>query len=123
MFSLSYTKSFVAAMKLPENTGPCGRLHGHTYVVTALIQRTNLDKSGMVIDYHELDKVLDKVLSKLDHNFLNDLEHFKNTPPTSENIAKYIFDKISFELENHDSEVTSITIAEDRNVTVRYSKD
>lgn len=120
MFTLSHTQSFVAAMRLPNNTGPCGRLHGHTYEVTITVARNELNDDGMVIDYHELGLKLNAVLAKLDHNFLNDLEYFKDIAPTSENIAKYIYIAINLELKAHGVKVSTIEIAEDRNVKISY---
>ena len=120
MFTLSYTQSFVAAMRLPNNTGPCGRLHGHTYEVTITVKRDELNDDGMVIDYHELGLKLDKVLAKLDHNFLNDLDHFKDIAPTSENIAKYIYLALNSELKTQGVIISKIEIAEDRNVRISF---
>lgn len=123
MFTLSYSKSFVAAMKLPNNNGPCGNLHGHTYNVTTTVARGSLNEDGMVIDYFNLAEKLNDILKKLDHKFLNELEYFKNTPPTSENIAKYIFDNIQKKLLEDQVKVTKVTISEDRDVTVSYSNN
>jgi 6-pyruvoyltetrahydropterin/6-carboxytetrahydropterin synthase len=34
----------------------------------------------------------------MDHKYLNKIPYFKKVNPTSENIAKYIYDKLSFSL-------------------------
>lgn len=53
-----------------------------------------LDKIGMVVDFGLLKKELLKILERLDHKFLNELEPFNKQNPTSENIARYIYDSM-----------------------------
>ncbi len=78
------TKEFIfdAAHKLENYKGKCKNLHRHTY---------KLKKTGMIIDFLELDKIVEKnVLSILDHSFLNEI--IKN--PTAENISLWIWEKL-----------------------------
>ena len=58
------------------------------------VREEKLDKAGMVIDFKELKAALGKVLGELDHCYLNDVSYFKKVNPTSENIAKFIFDSL-----------------------------
>jgi 6-pyruvoyltetrahydropterin/6-carboxytetrahydropterin synthase len=53
-----------------------------------------LDKSGMLLDFSLLKAKLHKILGNLDHKYLNNIAYFKKINPTSENIAKYIYDGI-----------------------------
>ena len=123
VFRLSYKSSFVAAMKLREVAGPCGKLHGHTYEVEATIKGNELNKDGMIYDYHILRDKINNIISKLDHIYLNELEYFRNVQPTSENIAKYIFTQLDEEILETSIAIESITIVEDRNVRISYSED
>lgn len=53
-----------------------------------------LKNSGLLIDFRILKNRLDKVLDRLDHTSLNQVSFFKKRNPTSENIARYIFDML-----------------------------
>jgi 6-pyruvoyltetrahydropterin/6-carboxytetrahydropterin synthase len=52
----------------------------------------------MVIDFGELKKATTKVLDRLDHSYLNDLEPFDKIEPSAENIAEFIFGQTAKEL-------------------------
>lgn len=99
-FKISVTDSFSAAHNLRGYKGKCEELHGHNFKVKVVLTSSELDKLGMVSDFHEVKEVLKKVLSKLDHTYLNNLEFFKENNPTSENIARFIFEKFKSELSN-----------------------
>jgi len=94
MYEVKVIDQFSAAHKLREYEGKCENLHGHNWKVEVCVRGEKLDKIGMVIDFKELKAVLGKVLGELDHCYLNDLSYFKKVNPTSENIAKFIFDNL-----------------------------
>lgn len=72
---------------LPEGH-QCGRLHGHNYVVVIHLQCSQLDSTGFVQDYGELDNIKTWIDKVLDHQHLNDVFDFN---PTAENIARHIY--------------------------------
>ncbi len=70
--------------------------HGHNYVLyVSLIGE--LDKYGMVQNLSEVKTVIkDEVTSQLDYSYLNDTwAEFRQTLPTTENIAKVIWERLS----------------------------
>lgn len=75
----------------------CRRLHGHRYEVTLWVSG-ELDGDGMLIEYESLDRVVNPVLGKLDHNYANDLPEKCSTPeaadvaanPTVERLAAWL---------------------------------
>jgi 6-pyruvoyltetrahydropterin/6-carboxytetrahydropterin synthase len=52
----------------------------------------------MVIDFSRLKSCLNKILMHLDHKVLNNTQYFRKVNPTSENIARYIYDKLNIAL-------------------------
>lgn len=69
---------------------PCANMHGHSFKII-LTLRGDLDpKIGWVQDYHEISLVMKPLLAELDHQVLNEVSGLTN--PTSELLAKWIFD-------------------------------
>lgn len=70
--------------------------HGHNYLLYVSIMG-ELDKYGMVQNLSEVKKVIkEEVTSQLDYSYLNDTwVEFQETLPTTENIAKVIWERLS----------------------------
>ncbi|MFH1761917.1 MAG: 6-carboxytetrahydropterin synthase QueD [bacterium] len=95
MYELMVEESFDAAHALRGYKGPCENLHGHTWKVQVFLKGDKLNKIGILADFKDLKKALKDGLSNFDHANLNDLPEFKEINPSSENIAKIIFDNLS----------------------------
>ena len=93
MFELSITGDIAAAHFLNGYDGKCKNLHGHTWKVEATVQCEELNGLGMVADFTDLKAKLQEVLELMDHGCLNDLPFFKENNPTTENIARHIFEQ------------------------------
>lgn len=92
MYNLKVEGSFSSAHNLKAYKGKCEELHGHNWRVEISVSSAKLDKIGMVMDFQELKARLYEVLEQLDHRYLNRMPYFKNQNPTSEKVAKYIYD-------------------------------
>jgi len=89
MYRISKRFTFSASHQLDVPIGhPCGRVHGHNYVVELVLEAAELDAHGFIVDYRELQLFKDLVDTLLDHQHLNDVVDFE---PTAENIAAYLF--------------------------------
>ena len=78
--------------KLPPDH-PCSKMHGHTFFVKLLLSGNPDPENDFIIDFYELDKIFEGHIFKvLDHSILNDIEGLES--PTTENIAKWIYDKL-----------------------------
>jgi len=94
MFEVSVEAGFSSAHHLIEYKGKCENMHGHNWKVRASVGKDSLNGMGMVLDFVDFKKALNEILMRLDHKLLNDLPYFKKTNPTSENIAKYVYDEL-----------------------------
>lgn len=88
---------FEAAHTLPHHDGKCRRLHGHSWVGRIYVKGERLvesgTKQGMVVDYGEIKQYIKPLLDGyLDHYYLNESTGLES--PTSEEIAKWVFDKL-----------------------------
>jgi 6-pyruvoyltetrahydropterin/6-carboxytetrahydropterin synthase len=66
--------------------------HGHNYILEVTLGGEVDKDTGMVINLVDVDRILKEVTDPLDHQHLNfDVPAFKETVPTTENIAKHCF--------------------------------
>ena len=95
MYRVSIKSDFSSAHNLREYQGKCEHLHGHNWIVEAILCSNELDKTGMVEDFKLFKMALKVILERLDHKYLNEIEPFTTVNPTAENIAKFIFDELA----------------------------
>jgi 6-pyruvoyltetrahydropterin/6-carboxytetrahydropterin synthase len=55
--------------RLPEHFGLCKNIHGHSYKMIVEFEG-ELDKNQIVIDYYDVEKIINPVIEKLDHSFM-----------------------------------------------------
>jgi 6-pyruvoyltetrahydropterin/6-carboxytetrahydropterin synthase len=55
--------------RLPEHFGLCKNIHGHSYKMLVEFEG-ELDKNGMIIDYYDVEKIINPIIEKLDHAFM-----------------------------------------------------
>jgi 6-pyruvoyltetrahydropterin/6-carboxytetrahydropterin synthase len=99
MFEVSVEDTFAAGHALRGYRGKCENPHGHNYKVRITLAGESLDHIGLLYDFKDLKGVMNEVIDYLDHQFLNDIEPFRNMNPSAENMAKYFYDEISRRLQ------------------------
>jgi 6-pyruvoyltetrahydropterin/6-carboxytetrahydropterin synthase len=91
---LSKTFKLEAAHRLP-NVPPehkCARLHGHSFEVTLHVRGRVDPQLGWIVDFAEITKAFAPMHELLDHRYLNEVQGLDN--PTSENLAKFILERV-----------------------------
>jgi len=86
--------TFEAAHRLP-NVPPghkCARLHGHSFHVAIHVSGTVNPETGWVMDFAEISEAFRPLRARLDHYYLNEIEGLEN--PTSENLARWIWERL-----------------------------
>ena len=86
-FEISKTVSFEAAHRLPGRgeSDPYGRVHGHSFTLTAVVAGKVTDGEQWVEDLGVVARTLSAVAEKLDHQMLNDIPGLE--VPTLERIC------------------------------------
>lgn len=76
---------------VPENH-KCSRLHGHSFKIDIFVSGKIEEKTGWVMDFADIKQAFQPLFERLDHHYLNEIEGLEN--PTSENLARWIWQKI-----------------------------
>jgi 6-pyruvoyltetrahydropterin/6-carboxytetrahydropterin synthase len=95
MYLTTITTTFSAAHFLREYEGRCENLHGHNWKVEVTVRCTELDRAGMGLDFRILKEKTAAVLDLLDHSVVNEQGPFTTLNPSSENLARYVFDELA----------------------------
>jgi 6-pyruvoyltetrahydropterin/6-carboxytetrahydropterin synthase len=90
--------TFEAAHRLPNvpEGHKCARLHGHSFRVGLHVEGPVDPESGMVVDFADIDAAFAPLREALDHHYLNEVDGLEN--PTSENLARWIWERIGGEV-------------------------
>jgi 6-pyruvoyltetrahydropterin/6-carboxytetrahydropterin synthase len=123
MYYLTVYSSFAAAHNLMNYQGDCENLHGHNWKVEVTVAARELNAAGLGIDFKILKKETNKLLDQLDHKYLNELPPFAQESPSSENIARFLFEKLGQELNDGNVTVKKVTVWESDHACASYAED
>jgi 6-pyruvoyltetrahydropterin/6-carboxytetrahydropterin synthase len=123
MYELKIISNFAAAHQLREYEGGCERLHGHNWKVEVCVKGEKLGNDGLLVDFRVMKERTKKVIDELDHEFLNDLKPFETLNPSSENIARHIFETLSLDLNSDMVRVSKVSVWESDTACAKYSSD
>ncbi len=123
MYHLTVCTHFAAAHNLINYKGDCENLHGHNWKVEVTVSARELNSAGLGIDFKILKKETNRVLDQLDHKYLNELGPFLQDSPSSENIARFLFDQLGECLDDQNVAVEKVTVWESDYACASYTKD
>jgi len=99
-----------------DQNHPCARVHGHSFQVTLKICGELDHEKGWVMDFNDIQAAAQPLVKLLDHRLLNEVPGLEN--PTSEILARYIFDHLRPKLPL----LRQVRIAETPDTECRYPK-
>ena len=120
MYELKIITEFSAAHNLRNFRGKCEALHGHNWKVEVVVSGKELDNSGVVLDFAEVKAATSEVMSEIDHRYLNELPFFIEHNPSSENIARYIFERLQEKITDERVRVQRVTAWESQDACATY---
>ena len=87
--------SFEAAHWLPNvpEGHKCRRMHGHSFKGEVVVRGEIDPRIGWLIDFADLKRAVDPIVTRLDHYLLNEIEGLEN--PTSEIVARWIWRQVA----------------------------
>ncbi len=120
MYKLSVEQHFDAAHALRGYRGKCENLHGHRFQVKVKVTASQLDDIGLAFDFTELKRMLKSILDKFDHANLNETPPFDKINPSSENIARTVYEAMKIELKDAPVRLTAVKVWESPENAVEY---
>ena len=72
------------------------------------------------MDFGQIKKHVAEIMSRLDHKYLNELEFFQQSQPSSENIAYLVADKLQQKIDNSSVKVSRVTAWESDYASATY---
>lgn len=123
MYEITTEASFSAAHHLRDYDGPCENVHGHNWLVKITVRCSELNDVGIGIDFRTLRAALNGVLSELDHTYLNQVLEDTGLNPSSENIARYVYDKLQAAIGGETCRVGRVEVFETPGNSAAYFED
>jgi 6-pyruvoyltetrahydropterin/6-carboxytetrahydropterin synthase len=124
MFEISVEESFAAGHSLRGYQGKCERVHGHNYRVRVTFEGEQLDSRGLLLDFSEVKRLMQGLIERWDHRFLNDVPPFDVLNPSAENMAKCFYEELVRGLQSAAREVpvrlAEVKIWETETATAAY---
>ncbi len=107
--------------------GPCNNEHGHghNYELEVTVVGEVDPATGMVLNLREVDEILTRhVVARLDHRHLNrDLPEWSDRVPTTENLARDIWERIRPELSRPNASLYRVRLYESPTLFAEYYGD
>ncbi len=120
---LTVRSEFAAAHALRHYQGKCEDLHGHNYSVEMTVEGETLtDDSELLVDFSVLKSELRAELALIDHKYLNELPPFDTINPSSENLARFLYERMERRLEGQPIRMHAMTVGETAVQSATYMK-
>lgn len=123
MFELMIETNFASAHQLRGYKGECEKLHGHNWKVQVYVLAERLNDIDIALDFRDFKKMTEEVVAPLDHGYLNDIFPFTEKNPSSENIAKWIFDSLRKKINDDYIHLSGVTVWESETASATYFEE
>jgi 6-pyruvoyltetrahydropterin/6-carboxytetrahydropterin synthase len=120
MFEVSVEESFAAGHALRNYKGKCENTHGHNYKIQVTLAGEELNDAGLLVDFSDLRREIRALVSRFDHQFLNELAPFDQLNPSAENLAKFISDGMAPQLQKWGVRTHAVTVWETDTSSATY---
>lgn len=113
LWRLAVRAEFAAAHALRHYKGKCEATHGHNFSVEAVVEGDVLTRdTELLADFSDLKKDLGAVLETLDHKDLSAIPPFDRVNPSSENLARYIYQTLEPVMHGRGVRMHAVTVSE-----------
>ena len=123
MYELMIETGFASAHQLRGYKGKCENMHGHNWKVQGYVTSEKLNDIDIAIDFHDLKDLTKELVSQLDHTCLNNVFPFTEKNPSSENIARWLYDSLKKRLQAYHVKVSAVTVWESDTASATYYEE
>lgn len=121
MFTVSVETGFEASHQLLLQDGSKEPLHSHNWTIVADAGSSTLNSIGLVIDFELFRSMLDNITAEFDNVRLNEIDYFRRNNPSAENVAKYVYERLSASLPAS-VKLEAVTVVEKPGCSANYRK-
>lgn len=121
-YQVTVEDHFAAAHALRGYDGDCERLHGHNWTVRVTVESRVLNEQGLAMDFRELKKLLHAVITPYDHAELSVIPPFDRINPSSENLARQVFDSLKAHFIRGSCRLVKVEVSETPQSTASYQE-
>lgn len=120
MFKISVKKNFIAWHALSNYKGSQEAPHEHEWLCEVVFESEKLDEAGCAIDFRKVDGELSVVLGNISGSALLEKKVLKDASCSTENIAKYIYEKMDEFYKDTSVKLTEVKLFEDPKHSATY---
>lgn len=123
VWTLEVNMEFSAAHALRHYQGKCENLHGHNYRVRVAVKGHDLlPKTELLMDFGDLKRMVREAVAPLDHANINEVTPFDGINASSENLARYIWQRMAVALPDN-VRLAWVTVAERDAQSATYTEE
>jgi 6-pyruvoyltetrahydropterin/6-carboxytetrahydropterin synthase len=123
MYELKVVTKFAAAHQLTMVGSKCENMHGHNWKIEVYVTGEDTDDAGVLMDFGIVKKHVREIMSMLDHKYLNELDYFRHSQPSSENIAYFVATELQKRIDNQSVSLSKVTAWESDDAAATYIVD
>ena len=112
MYDVTVKTGFSAAHQLRLYDGKYENLHGHNWTAQVTVEADELNLIGVGIDFVELKEMVERILSRLDYQNINEISPFDKENPSAENIARWLFLELKTQIDTESTRVKRVEVCE-----------
>ncbi|MFL2948571.1 MAG: 6-carboxytetrahydropterin synthase [Nitrospinales bacterium] len=112
MYDVTVKTGFSAAHQLRLYDGKYENLHGHNWTAQVTVEADELNPIGVGIDFVELKEMVERILSRLDYQNINEISPFDKENPSAENIARWLFLELKTQIDTESTRVKRVEVCE-----------
>ena len=120
MYELKVVTKFAAAHQLTMVGAKCENMHGHNWKIEVYVTGEKTDDGGVLIDFGIIKKHVREIMAMLDHKYLNELDYFRHSQPSSENIAYFVATELQKRINNQAVSISKVTAWESDDAGATY---
>jgi 6-pyruvoyltetrahydropterin/6-carboxytetrahydropterin synthase len=111
-YRVTVSARFEAAHNLIDYEGGPEPLHGHSYLVEAVLESEKLQRHDVAVDFIPAKKMLEAIAKELDYTYLNEHPAFAGRNTSAENLARHFAERLETSGALGWARVTEVTVWE-----------